>query len=138
MGLTWFDPSDEQFDNGERPLNLHNSNIVWLEESHAHHIDADDVEIAFLWGSVSESEPGGSLVKLPAGFKGEMLTEASEFRAIVIEGEIRYKSSDVEEEQTLRAGSYFVSSRDFTHEVSVQSDSGATLYIRSNDRFQIK
>ena len=131
-------PSDEQFDNGERPLNLHNSNVVWLDKSDVHEIDADGVKTTFLWGGVAQGELGGSMVKLPSGFKGELTTEASEFRAVVIQGEINYNSPDVKEEQTLSAGSYFGSNGDFKHEVSVQANSEVTLYIRSNDKYRIK
>jgi quercetin dioxygenase-like cupin family protein len=131
-------PADGQFDNGERPLNLHDSNIVWLDKSDVHRIAVDGAKSTFLWGSVAQGELGGSMVKLPSGFKGQIATEASEFRAVVIQGEITYNSVDLKEEQLLSAGSYFGSNGGFEHEVSVQAKSEVTLYIRANDKYRIQ
>tara|TARA_R110002050_G_scaffold1244_5_gene8799 strand:+ start:96900 stop:97721 length:822 start_codon:yes stop_codon:yes gene_type:complete len=129
--------SDQAFDNGERPLNLHHANMVWLGNSDSHRLNAVDVESTFLWGSTDKGQLNGSLVKLPAGFQGQVLSSASEFRAIVIQGEIRYSSVTVEDVKALSAGSYFGSEGGVRHTLSVPDNSEVTLYIRTNDIYEI-
>ncbi|WP_421863410.1 DUF4437 domain-containing protein [Marinobacter adhaerens] len=129
-------PSDEQFDNGERPLNLHADNVVWLENSDLHTINADNVEITHVWGSTAEM--GGSMIKLGAGFEGELKTDASEFRAVVVGGEVSYNADDLDEPKFLKAGSYIESTGVYTHQLENQSDHEVTLYIRTNSRFSVQ
>ena len=59
-------PSKEHFDNGERPVNLHVDNMVWLQESDLVNIAANDVSATYLWGDTNNVY--GTLVKLPKGF----------------------------------------------------------------------
>ena len=131
-------PSDDAFDNGERPLNLHRDNIVWLDNSDSQHIKADGVQTSLLWGSTDTGALNGSLIKLPSGFSGYISTSAAEFRAIVIEGTIGYSSSDIQTEKRLSPGSYAGSSGPFQHQITVAEDKPVTLYIRSNDSFTVQ
>ncbi|MEO9525343.1 MULTISPECIES: DUF4437 domain-containing protein [Marinobacter] len=129
-------PSDEQFDNGERPLNLHADNVVWLEDSDLHTINADNVQATHVWGSTADM--GGSMIRLGAGFEGELMTEASEFRAVVIGGEVTHNARDLDEPETLEAGSYIESTGDYTHEFANYSDDEVTIYIRTNSRYSVQ
>lgn len=129
-------PSAEQFDNGERALNLHSSNLVWLGKSELHRIDAEGVETAFLWGVSKPGQAGGSLVKLPANFNGHIGIDASEFRAVVIAGSVAYRSARTPQPRRLEAGSYFGSTGKYEHAISAAED-GAILYIRSDGRYQV-
>lgn len=128
-------PSDEKFDNGERPLNLHADNVVWLQDSDLHKINADNVQATHLWGSSAETS--GSMIKLGAGFEGELTTEASEFRAVVIGGEVSYSARDLDDAKILSAGSYIESTGAYTHRFSNDSDDEATIYIRTNSAYQL-
>lgn len=129
-------PSDEQFDNSERPLNLHADNVVWLENSDLHTINADNVQVTHVWGSTAEM--GGAMIKLDAGFAGELKTEAAEFRAVVIGGEVSYDARDLDESKLLDAGSYIESTGGYTHQPENHSDHEAILYIRTNSRFSVQ
>lgn len=129
-------PSKQHFDNGERPINLHRDNIVWLNNSDLHTIDADGVKAAYLWGK--PSAVGGTLIKLPAGFDGTINTNASEFRAVVIAGDVRYSSKDIASGKQLTAGSYLESSGQYAHKLANNSAEEATIYIRTNQRYQVK
>lgn len=128
-------PSKEKFDNGERPLNLHKNNIVWLDNNDLHEIKAEDVESAYVWGDTSAM--GGSMVKLPAGFEGDLTTQATEFRAVVISGAVDYGSKDVKGFQQLTPSSYFESEGRFTHKLVNKSDTETIIYIRTNERYQV-
>ncbi|MGL6258939.1 DUF4437 domain-containing protein [Vibrio sp. WXL210] len=129
-------PSAEQFDNGERPLNLHANNIVWLDSNDLHDIRAQGVQSTYVWGEPAQMS--GSMIKLPAGFKGTIATTASEFRAVVIAGDVNYNSSEQTAAQDLAAGSYFESTGEFTHALTNSGDSEATIYIRTNNKYQVK
>ncbi|TMP12129.1 hypothetical protein CWC11_00590 [Pseudoalteromonas sp. S3178] len=128
-------PTKEQFDNGERPLNLHKDNIVWLSDSDLNDINVDGVKSTFVWGSTADMN--GSMIKLPAGFKGEISTDASEFRAVVITGAVNYNSNEQNKAQNLSAGSYVESNGRFTHSLENNSDKPATIYIRTNSKYQV-
>lgn len=130
-------PSAQAFDNGERPLNLHHSNMVWLDSTDSHRLHDEGVQSTFLWGKTDNGQLNGSLVKLPPGFQGKLLTSATEFRAIVIQGEMAYQSAIIDDEKVLDAGSYFGSEGAFSHELSVPDNSEVTLYIRTNDNYEI-
>ncbi|MCW9054302.1 MAG: DUF4437 domain-containing protein [Motiliproteus sp.] len=127
-------PSKEHFDNGERPLNLHKDNIAWMNNSDLHDINAKGVNATFVWGSTSAM--GGSMVKLPSGFKGAITTKASEFRAVVISGEVNYDSKDYDT-TTLSAGSYVESTGNFNHQIENKNDKEAIIYIRTNSKYQV-
>jgi quercetin dioxygenase-like cupin family protein len=128
-------PSNDKFDNGERPLNLHKDNIVWLSSSDLHDVNVEGVASTFVWGSTSDM--GGSMIMLPAGFEGSITTDASEFRAVVISGSVEYSSSELKSAKELGAGSYAESVGTFTHNIENQSNSEAIIYIRTNSKYQV-
>ena len=128
-------PSNEKFDNGERPLNLHKDNIVWLNASDLDDIHVDGVQTTYLWESTADMN--GSMIKLPAGFKGDVKTDASEFRAVVIAGAVEYHSQEQETVLNLIPGSNVESTGAFTHSIENKGDTPATLFIRTNRKYQV-
>jgi len=128
-------PSSEHFDNGERPLNLHKDNIVWLEDAELNDISVPGVSSTYLWGSTADMN--GSMVKLPAGFKGTIGTQANEFRAVVIAGNVDYQSVEVTSAVSLSAGSYVESGGTFNHQLVNKSKQEATIYIRTNSAYRV-
>lgn len=129
-------PSTEKFDNGERPLNLHRDNIVWLNDSDLNDIQAPGVQTSYLWGSTADMN--GSMIRLPAGFDGEINTAASEFRAVVIAGAVEYLSKAQKTPQNLSPGSYLESTGKFSHSLKNKGDIPATIYIRTNNKYRVK
>lgn len=128
-------PTKQSFDSGERPVNIHSSNIVWLGAPDVSRVDDPNVKIAYLWGDTSDGELYGSMLKLPANFKGQIQTNADIFKVIVIDGVIDYKYKKGMKE--LEPGSYFGSAGGFEHSVSLSKAQGATLYIRSNGKYDV-
>lgn len=64
-------PIEEAHDNGERPINIDVSNIVWLDSKKTNWINADSkAEISFLWDANGSK---GLFVKLPKGYKGTFI-----------------------------------------------------------------
>ena len=135
-------PAEEAFDNGERPVNVDASNIVWLDASKINSSDhykafvsLTEPQISFLWGNPQDKNPYGTMIKLPAGFRGKIQSNGSSFRAVVIEGQPQYQVSDKTEVKNLEPGSYFSSQGRSIHQVSTEAES--VLYVRTNDKFDI-
>lgn len=123
-------PTSDAFDNGERPVNVDKTNLVWLNASDVTWVDqADGVQMAFLWGKLEEGELNGSFIKLPAGFSGTIKNLGDDFRAIVATGEAVYQDSK------LNAGSYFGDTKPSKHNISAQEET--VIYVRTNDVYKV-
>ncbi|MGJ8564584.1 MAG: DUF4437 domain-containing protein [Alphaproteobacteria bacterium] len=137
-------PSDQAFENGERPINLDQSNIVWLNSSDVTWVDQpsgdgllDAPQVAFLWGNTNEGELSGTLLKLPAGYEGDLKSLRSDLRVVVIQGQVGRQESGEESFQTLEPGSYFASTGKAEHHITCQSDQACTLYLRTKGKYLI-
>lgn len=42
-------PTDDNFDNGEQPINISKNNLIWLDKDKVKMIMTDKSEVAFLW-----------------------------------------------------------------------------------------
>ncbi|MCF2860163.1 DUF4437 domain-containing protein [Pseudoalteromonas sp. SMS1] len=125
-------PKSQAFDNGERAVNVDQSNLVWLDANDIKWIDAQqDVQRAFLWGSTSNGQLNGSFIKLPAGFEGQLKSEGSIFHAVIIQGYLKH----VKQKSTLAPGSYFSHTREGEH-IEVVDDE-VVIYVRTNSKLQI-
>tara|TARA_R100000935_G_scaffold15425_2_gene30853 strand:+ start:71790 stop:72638 length:849 start_codon:yes stop_codon:yes gene_type:complete len=130
-------PTTEAFDNGERPVNVDPTNLVWLNASDITWVSDDStIQTAFLWGSHKEGELNGSLIKLPKGFKGEIKNMSRNFRAVIIQGSIKHRVSEKGEESTLEAGTYFGAAENSMHTIT-SAASESIIYIRANGRFEV-
>lgn len=123
-------PTKEAFDNGERPINIDATNVVWVD--HPNYSKNDNgIKVAYLWGSLEDTTSRGMFLKLPVGFSGTLNTQGSTFRAVVIQGSVDYATS-----KTLDAGSYFSSQGKSTHQLKVNEET--ILYIRTNAKFHVE
>ena len=128
-------PSKEHFDNGERPINVHADNMVWLQKSDLVNIAANGVSVAYLWGETSSVY--GTLVKLPKGFKGSIKSNGDEFKAVVIKGSINYTQNNTPRQIELNAGSYIESSTAAHHSVESANQSETIVYVRTSSKFSV-
>ena len=133
-------PSDQAFDLGERPINVDASNVIWLDATNLtwieeHKAPVPDVKVAFLWGDPNGDRPSGSLLKLPAGFRGALQGLGPSFRAVVIAGQLRHQASGEPGSAALEPGSYFGSTGEAAHPIVTSEES--ILYIRTSGRYNI-
>jgi len=127
-------PADQAFDNGERPVNIDKSNLVWLDASDIKWIDEGaKAKRAFLWGNTKAGELNGNLIKLPAGFEGTISNEGNIFHAVVIAGEPQYQNEG--DAISLESGNYFGADKSRTHQISTLDET--IIYIRTNNKFNI-
>ena len=130
-------PTSEAFDNGERPINVDKTNMVWLNASDIEWVSSkSNVETAFLWGSHEKNQLRATLLKLPAGFKGKIKNLSPNFRAVVISGRLTHQFSKKEEKNELAPGSYFGVEKD--SKSIITTDKETIIYIRSNGDFKVK
>ena len=125
-------PTDEAYDNGDRPINIHADNIVWSN------LDAMDVKIAYLWGNPEGTDHRGVFIKLPADFNGKLHTEGKELRAVVVSGVVSYLLPGQTEAKQLDAGSSFSSEGKTVHQVSSADGMESVIYLRTNGLFRIR
>ncbi|MEM6653057.1 MAG: DUF4437 domain-containing protein [Pseudomonadota bacterium] len=133
-------PGDQAFDNGERPLNLMRSNMMWMtaDEFDWIEVDREGPEVALLWGDLSAGELSGSMLKLPAGFSGKVVSEGADFKAVTVQGQIAHDVLGLREETFLTSGGYFGSDEDVEHLVSCELQSECLVYIRTTGKFRVK
>jgi len=137
-------PPEEAFDNGERPVNVDKSNIVWLDAADITWLDqpgkdasADGAKMAFLWGKPQQDQLSGTLVMLPAGFTGKIQSHGSSFRAIVILGQPLHQIPGMADTTTLEPGSYFSSRGEAVHQISSGEGKKSIIYVRSKGRYEV-
>jgi len=135
-------PTEEAFDSGERPVNLDQRNIVWLDDSETFLINKYDgqnavksAKIAFLW---ENNDMSGKLLKIPAGFKGEIISTGKILHAVIISGSSNYEMPDTKEVKFLDPGSYFNSAGNSIHAISTKVGQECIIYIRTNGEISIK
>ena len=127
-------PTEQAFDNGERPVNIDKSNLVWIDLPQKSGADSA-AQIAYLWGNPQGSEPYATMLKIPTGFSGYIHTLGSTFRAVVIEGQPNYHTTGEKEPKVLEAGSYFSSEGQSAHKLTTQTES--ILYLRTDGKFEV-
>ncbi|NEQ98397.1 MAG: DUF4437 domain-containing protein [Cyanothece sp. SIO2G6] len=137
-------PTEEAFDNGERPVNVDESNLVWLDASNITWIDqtgvspsANGPKIAFLWGTPQAGELNGTFVKLPTGFTGTLHSYGSTLRAVVIQGQPSHSLTSGTNAKTLEPGSYFGSTGETRHQVSCETGEACIIYVRAEGTFDV-
>ncbi|MEM9555441.1 MAG: DUF4437 domain-containing protein [Acidobacteriota bacterium] len=137
-------PTVQAFDDGERPVNVDPSNIVWLDASSVTWVDRSEIlvpdagpELAFLWGRPQDDRPSGTLVRLPAGFRGELRSHGSTLRVVQIQGHFEHQAPHETDFESLRPGSYFGSQGEGAHRLSCQATEACVLYVRTTGRFDL-
>ncbi|MBC2846720.1 DUF4437 domain-containing protein [Winogradskyella flava] len=129
-------PIDEAFDDGEKPMNLDASNIVWLGANKTNLIKSKSkAEISFLWENEGLQ---GLFIKLQSGFNGAIESDGSVFRAVVIDGELNYELPQDNDAKSLSVGSSFSSSDKAIHKITNNKGTSVLIYIRTNGTFKVK
>jgi hypothetical protein len=124
--------SDKAFDNGERPINIDESNLVWLDSDDVKWLNNGNAQTVFLWGEPQQAN--GSFVKLPAGFKGT-IENSNGLKAVVVKGKATHQWNDESLATTLSPSSFFSSEASGKHTLHAETE--VMLYINSMGRYDI-
>ncbi len=138
-------PTEDAFDNGQRPVNIDASNIVWLDASEVSWLVPSKESnsnkqpmVAFLWGDSQGDNQRGMLVMLQAGSAGMIRGSSAALRAILIKGAIKHRTEDNAEFKLLERGSYFGSDGLSMHQLSCEEEEdGCIIYIRTNGTLNV-
>ncbi len=123
-------PTDQAYDNGERPINVDASNIVWLNTT-------ANTQIAHLWGNDAQGQPNGVLVKLPKDFSGYISSNSAHTNAVVIQGQLLVHNPNQSNPESLQTGCAFESHSAFNIKVSNTAHQDSIIYIRSEGTLTI-
>ena len=123
-------PTEESFDKGERPINVDESNLVWIEQPGTA-ATTNEPEMAYLWGEPHDGQLYGTLIKIPAGLTAKISSHGSTFHAVVIKGPLQYHAIETEV-KNLEPGSYFNSKDKSIHKISCEVDNESIIYVRTN------
>ena len=138
-------PVEEAFDQGERPLNVDASNVVWLDASDLTWLDrpkavssSETPEVALLWRGPEGDPLVGSFLRLPVGFSGTVRGQGATLRVVLIRGQVRHQSSGrAGGPEVLEPGSTFSSAGGTAHRVSCEAEVVCLLYVRAEGGFDL-
>ena len=137
-------PVADQFETDERPVNVDESNIVWVnssdlvwQEDPGAFASDTGVKMAFLWGKPQQDQLSGTFVKLPAGFDGFIRSERATLRAVLIQGRLHLHGAAASPLRSLEPGSYFGSTGSATLALSCDPAQDCILYLRAQSNFSI-
>jgi quercetin dioxygenase-like cupin family protein len=128
-------PADEAFDSGERPVNVDASNIVWVDPP-GMPASEKGPKVAFLWRDAQDIHLSGTMVRLPAGYTGKILSHGPGLHAVVIQGQTQYQVSKTDV-KSLEPGSYFSSKGESLHQVSCEAGQDCIIYVRMEGKFDV-
>lgn len=130
--------TENAFDNGERPVNLERSNLVWLDASDITWIERDGgAEVAFLWGGEADTGARGTLVKLPAGQSVRLSSDQAELKIVSISGEPEVRLGGAHAKHVLMPGSFVASAPNAADVFACNVKTGCLLYVRADGHFEI-
>lgn len=135
-------PEDMAFDNGERPVNIVESNQVWLTSDDLTWISADGglstkAEAAFLWGKPETGQLSASLIRLSAGQKASLSTVNGDLKAVMTKGELIHEVIGASEPSTVGAGGYFSSLEGINHTLECRAAESCVIYLRTEGQFRL-
>lgn len=133
-------PSEEAFDNGERPINVDAGNVFWLNAEDITWASvgtdkAPGAELAFLWGSLKDNTRNGTFLKISAGTSGQLQDNGSQLHAVLIKGSVSYTRNGTEADNPLLPGSYFNSKEGMTHQIACDETADCVFYISTEGRY---
>ncbi|MEM1331254.1 MAG: DUF4437 domain-containing protein [Planctomycetota bacterium] len=132
-------PPEQATDNGERAINVHAGNLVWLDASTSRQISVpqsiapeDGPRIAFLWGDPRDDQPAGVMVALPADGTATLSVASGDLRAVVIRGDADVHAPGGVIHEGLGSGSFVGASGESGLEVKWSTTSPTWLYVRTS------
>ena len=128
-------PTEQAFDNGERPINVDATNVVWVDAPESGDSGA---KLAYLWKKPGTNGVSGYLLQVPSRFSGRIVCDGEAFRAVVVGGELEHRSSNDSTTNLLGPGSYFSSTGRMVHRVECSTGESCTLYLRVAGDFELE
>lgn len=137
-------PPEEASDTGERALNLHAGNMVWLDASSTNRIElptgvlpGKGPKISYLWGDPQDESASGAMVSVPSGFTVTLQSDDPMLRAVVIKGQPRLHQRGDLEALALDPGSFVGATGESESSITVSAPEACWLYVRGEGAFSL-
>ncbi|GGW93276.1 DUF4437 domain-containing protein [Alteromonas halophila] len=127
-------PVEAEFDNGQHPINVHASNLVWLDAKASELIEGAGISIAHLWQKKDRTQ--GEMIRLAADTSVALNTDTDTLKLVVIAGRPEYRSAQEQDGIMLDPGSFVSSQGKVEH--TFTTDSKTILYVRSQGNIRVK
>ena len=125
--------AEQAFDSGERPINVDERNLIWLDAKDVTWLEKDRLQLAYLWGKTDAAN--GSFIKLPAGFEGSIENDKG-LKAVVLRGKASHQWNNEKTKTLLSPGSFFSSKAKGNHNINVETET--VIYINSNGSYNVE
>ncbi|MEQ9617170.1 MAG: DUF4437 domain-containing protein [Phycisphaerales bacterium] len=136
-------PPEEATDNGERAINVHADNMVWLDASTTsrvtvpeHLAPSSGPRVTFLWGDPQDDHPGGALLAVPAGATITLHSADPEARVVVVKGTPMLHDPTSAAPAALEPGSLVESPGPIEFRCTLSSPNETWLYVRTAGHFE--
>ena len=132
------EPTENAFDNGERPVNLDRSNLVWLDASDLSWVEqGGGADVAFLWGGETDTSARGTLMKIRAGQSVRLSADQAGIKVVSISGESEVQIGDAHAKHGLVPGSFVSGAPDAANVFVCNAEADCLFYVRSEGHFKI-
>lgn len=135
-------PVEQASDNGERALNVHADNLVWLDASTTSSIQllegmdpTQGPHLAYLWGDPQASTTSGAMLRVPAGMRIGLESPDGNFLLVVVKGGISLQRK--EGAVDLAPGSFVGGPGQLTSSLAFTATDPTWLYLRGAGRFDL-
>lgn len=125
--------TEKAYDNGERPINIEERNVVWADSEDTEWVDYNGAEISYLWGDLDAQY--GVFLKLPKGFKGELEQGNKELNAVVVSGSFTYHLNNHNEKTEMTPSSFFRAHNKSKHKIETHEE--VIIYVSSKGKIEI-
>jgi len=134
----------EASDSGERSINVHAQNLVWLDASTTQRISLDEEispthgpRTSYLWGDPQDAAPSGAMIELPANQTVTIRSPDPKLRLIVIKGRPELVHNSNGRSVQLPPGSAVLSDGQHQTVLHLDSTTHTWLYVRSAGAFDV-
>ena len=131
---------EEAFETTERPINVHDTNVVWLDGKDINWLNKtgtlEGASLAALWQSQTNKKHKGFYLRLAPGFTGNITTGEGDFKAVIVSGDASYKAATATTPVTTMLGSYFGATGVSQHQITAGAK-GVILYINTTAEFAV-
>ncbi|WP_430430867.1 DUF4437 domain-containing protein [Oceanicaulis sp.] len=135
-------PVDEAFDAGERPVNLHATNLVWLDAPAPSGPEGQNEfeggpSLTVLWGDPAAGV-SGALLSLPYGASYPVQAGREPTRLVPVTGEIEVHHPDLDMARRVSPGGYIGAPRGERVDLVCQTGPACTVYLRGAQAYRIQ
>ncbi|MEM1183655.1 MAG: DUF4437 domain-containing protein [Planctomycetota bacterium] len=137
-------PPEEASDSGERSINVHAANVVWLDASTTNRVSLGDQispergpRISFLWGDPQDQRPSGAMVALPANQLVTIRSHDPALRIVVVKGQPRLRHGSELQPVELPPGSAVLSNGSQKTVIHLTGTTETWLYVRCAGAFEV-